>query len=56
MKQIKWNLHHLFNNDDDPRMENHLKEVLTIAHEAGHGINNELMREKQNSLNFQTVL
>lgn len=29
-----------------------LNDVLTIAHEGGHGINNELMREKQNALNF----
>ncbi|MDQ3099685.1 MAG: M3 family oligoendopeptidase [bacterium] len=31
-----------------------LNDVLTIAHEFGHGINNELMREKQNALNFGT--
>lgn len=31
-----------------------LKDVLTIAHEAGHGINNELIRENQNALNFGT--
>lgn len=31
-----------------------LHDVLTIAHEAGHGINNELIRERQNSLNFGT--
>ena len=29
-----------------------LEDVLTLIHEAGHGINNELMREEQNSLNF----
>lgn len=29
-----------------------LNDVLTLAHESGHGINNELMREKQNALNF----
>jgi len=29
-----------------------LNSVTTIAHEAGHGINNELMREKQNAINF----
>ena len=29
-----------------------LRDVLTLAHELGHGINNELIREKQNSLNF----
>jgi oligoendopeptidase F len=33
---------------------NKLNDVLTIAHEMGHGINNELMKEKQNSLNFGT--
>lgn len=31
-----------------------LHDVLTIAHEMGHGINNELMRKKQNQLNFGT--
>jgi oligoendopeptidase F len=31
-----------------------LRDVLTLAHELGHGINNELMREKQNALNFGT--
>jgi oligoendopeptidase F len=31
-----------------------LNDVLTLAHELGHGINNELMRKKQNSLNFGT--
>ena len=33
---------------------NSLKDVTTIAHEVGHGINNELMREKQHSLYFET--
>jgi len=33
-----------------------LDDVTTIAHEAGHGINNELMREKQNSLSFGTPM
>ena len=33
-----------------------LNDVLTLAHEAGHGINNELMRLKQNALNFDTPL
>ncbi|HET6513997.1 MAG TPA: M3 family oligoendopeptidase [Thermodesulfovibrionales bacterium] len=33
-----------------------LQDVLTIAHELGHGINNELMRRKQNSLNFDSPL
>ncbi len=33
-----------------------LKDVLTIAHEAGHGINNEFMRKKQNALNFGTPM
>ena len=31
-----------------------LHDVLTLAHELGHGINNELIREKQNALNFGT--
>lgn len=31
-----------------------LNDVLTLAHELGHGINNELVRKKQNSLNFGT--
>lgn len=29
-----------------------LQDVLTMAHELGHGINNELSRARQNSLNF----
>ncbi len=29
-----------------------LHDVLTIAHELGHGINNELIREKQHALDF----
>ncbi len=33
-----------------------LNDVLTIAHELGHGINNELIKEKQNSINFGTPL
>lgn len=33
-----------------------LRDVLTIAHEMGHAINNELMRAKQNALNFDTPL
>jgi oligoendopeptidase F len=33
-----------------------LHDVLTLAHELGHGINNELVREKQNALNFGTPL
>src|SRR5208283_4419210 len=31
-----------------------LNDVLTLAHELGHGINNELVRKKQNALNFGT--
>lgn len=31
-----------------------LIDVTTLAHECGHGINNELMRKKQNSLNFDS--
>lgn len=33
-----------------------LQDVLTFAHELGHGVNNELMRKKQNGLNFDTSL
>jgi oligoendopeptidase F len=33
-----------------------LNDVLTLAHEAGHGINNQFMREKQNSLSFATPM
>lgn len=33
---------------------NKLGDVLTLAHELGHGINNELIRKKQNALNFGT--
>ncbi len=33
-----------------------LNDVLTFAHEVGHGINNELIKEKQNALNFGTPL
>lgn len=33
---------------------NKLGDVLTLAHEVGHGINNELMKEKQKALNFDT--
>lgn len=35
---------------------NKLQDVLTIAHEVGHGIHNELAREKQNALNFGTPI
>lgn len=31
-----------------------LNDVLTMAHELGHGINNELIRKTQNALNFGT--
>jgi len=31
-----------------------LQDVLTIAHETGHGINNEMIRKKQNAINFGT--
>jgi len=31
---------------------NRLRDVLTLAHELGHGIHFEMMRDKQNSLNF----
>lgn len=30
------------------------RDVMTLAHEMGHGLNNELMRDKQNELNFGT--
>jgi oligoendopeptidase F len=33
-----------------------LRDILTIAHEAGHGINNELQRKAQLALNFGTPL
>ncbi len=33
-----------------------LRDVLTLAHEMGHGINNELMRERQHALNFATPM
>jgi oligoendopeptidase F len=33
---------------------NQLLDVLTIAHEVGHGINNELVKKKQDALNFGT--
>lgn len=35
---------------------NQLSDVATIAHEMGHAINYQLMKEKQNSLNFATTL
>lgn len=35
---------------------NELNDVLTLAHEVGHGINNELMKKSQNSLNFGSSL
>jgi len=33
---------------------NKLTDVMTLAHETGHGINDEIMRQKQNELNFGT--
>jgi oligoendopeptidase F len=33
---------------------NKLSDVLTLAHELGHGSNNELIRQRQHSLNFGT--
>ncbi|RJR28253.1 hypothetical protein C4561_00120 [candidate division WWE3 bacterium] len=33
-----------------------LRDVTTLAHEMGHAINNELIRTKQNALNFDTPL
>ena len=35
---------------------NKLSDVLTLAHELGHGINNELIRERQHSLDFGTPI
>ncbi|MCA9485721.1 MAG: M3 family oligoendopeptidase [Nanoarchaeota archaeon] len=35
---------------------NKLQDVQTLAHELGHGINNELIKEKQNALNFGTTV
>lgn len=35
---------------------NKLHDVLTIAHEAGHGLNNEFMRKKRHALSFGTTL
>jgi oligoendopeptidase F len=35
---------------------NRLNDVLTLAHELGHGINNELIRGKQNALHFGTPI
>lgn len=35
---------------------NRLNDVLTLAHELGHGINNELIRGKQHSLYFGTPI
>lgn len=34
--------------------DNALDDVLTLAHELGHGINNEMMREKQPGIYFST--
>lgn len=33
-----------------------LNDVLTLAHELGHGINNELIKKAQNSINFGTSM
>lgn len=33
-----------------------LKDVLTMAHEAGHGINDEFIKTRQNSMNFGTPM
>ncbi|MEK9175146.1 MAG: M3 family oligoendopeptidase [Patescibacteria group bacterium] len=35
---------------------NKLRDVLTLTHEMGHAINNELMRERQHALHFSTPL
>ena len=34
----------------------HLNDVLTLAHEMGHGINNELMKSQKHALNFGSPL
>ncbi|MBI3334320.1 M3 family oligoendopeptidase [Candidatus Pacearchaeota archaeon] len=34
--------------------DNKLRDVTTLAHELGHGINNELMKQKQHALDFDT--
>ncbi|MBI2448505.1 M3 family oligoendopeptidase [Candidatus Microgenomates bacterium] len=33
-----------------------LRDIMTIAHEMGHAINNEMVKDKQNALNFGTSL
>lgn len=33
-----------------------INDVLTLAHEFGHGLNNELIKKKQNALNFGTPM
>ncbi len=35
---------------------NNLRDVLTLAHEAGHGINNELMKSQKYAVNFGSPL
>jgi oligoendopeptidase F len=35
---------------------NKLNDVLTLAHESGHGINGELMKDKQDALNYGTPM
>ncbi|MEK6871400.1 MAG: M3 family metallopeptidase, partial [Nanoarchaeota archaeon] len=35
---------------------NNLRDVTTLAHELGHGINDELMKLEQHALNFDTTL
>ena len=35
---------------------NRIRDVKTMAHEFGHAINNELIREKQKAINFETIL
>lgn len=49
-ESVSWPTFILLNHD------NKLNDVLTLAHEVGHGINNEMMRPKQNSLNFGVTL
>lgn len=51
----------IYNNLSQPTyvLLNHtdkLQDVLTLAHEMGHAINDELMRERQNALNFATPI
>lgn len=50
--------HHLINQPTYILLNhnNRLDDVLTLAHELGHGINNELIKQKQMAINFGTPL